>query len=152
MLNAQTTCGNMTARLWHAQLVRRVHGRRLRQAHSSVQRGSAAHAQKFPWNMSWCLTTRHLAHKALQLSTSRFMKEELSWTPLASWLEHNFRVETRLAPTVRMFRQEARTTNCAPGLSSATFQSTMCDIRPQRPRLLERRSSSSPCSTRVSTR
>jgi len=34
------------------------------------------------------------AHKALQLSTSRFMKEELSWIPLASWLEHNFRVET----------------------------------------------------------
>ena len=34
------------------------------------------------------------AHKALQLSTSGFMKEELSWIPLASWLEHNFRVET----------------------------------------------------------
>ena len=30
----------------------------------------------------------------LQLSTSRFMKEELSWIPLASWLEHNFRMET----------------------------------------------------------
>ena len=90
MLNTQTTGGHMTARLWHAQLVRRVRGRRLRQAHSSVQRGSAARAQKFPWNMSCCFR----AHKALQLSTSGFMKEELSWIPLASWLEHTFRVET----------------------------------------------------------